>query len=54
MTNLDVPPTTTDEGFEDALVEHLEPIRQYVLAVSVYHLFNSGLFDALLQGATSI
>jgi 2-ketoarginine methyltransferase len=35
------------ETVEARLVESLQPIRQYALATCIYHLFESGLFDAL-------
>ena len=38
---------TIPETVEARLVEALEPIRQYVLATSIYHMFESGVFDEL-------
>ncbi|HVG59544.1 MAG TPA: 2-ketoarginine methyltransferase [Hyalangium sp.] len=35
------------ETLEPRLIEALQPIRQYVIATAVYHLFDTGLFDAL-------
>jgi 2-ketoarginine methyltransferase len=41
-------------NLEGRLIEALQPIRQHVLAVAIYHLFDTGLFDLLeeLQEAT--
>lgn len=33
------------EPFEPRLIEAIEPIRQFVLAAAIYHLFDSTLFD---------
>ncbi len=38
-----------ENEFESRLIEHLQPIRQHVLAVQLYHLFNSKIYDLLLQ-----
>lgn len=38
-----------ENEFESRLVAHLQPIRQHVLAVQLYHLFNSKIYDLLLQ-----
>lgn len=37
------------ECFELSLIEAIQPIRFYVLASSIYHLFDSGIFDLLIQ-----
>ncbi|MDQ0418698.1 2-ketoarginine methyltransferase [Croceifilum oryzae] len=34
-------------NLEGRLIEAIEPIRQHVLAVSIYHLFDTGLFDLI-------
>jgi 2-ketoarginine methyltransferase len=35
------------EGFETALVDSLQPIRGYALALALNHLFETGLFEAI-------
>lgn len=37
-------------GFEDWLVEQLQPIRGFALAAAIYHLFDLGLAETLLHG----
>lgn len=37
----------TLSGFETRLVDGIEPVRQFVLAASLYHLIESGLYDRL-------
>jgi 2-ketoarginine methyltransferase len=37
-------------GFEDQLVDHLQPIRGFALASSLYHLVDLGLADAMIEG----
>lgn len=34
-------------NLEGRLIEAIQPIRQHVLAVAIYHLFDTGLFDLL-------
>lgn len=38
-----------ENEFESLLIAHLQPIRQHVLAVQLYHLFNSKIYDLLLK-----
>ena len=35
------------DDFEPRLIEALQPIRQFALAAALYHLFETGLYDAL-------
>ncbi len=42
------------ERFEDLLVRNIQPIRHYVLAVGLFHLFQSGLFEDLREGAIEL
>jgi 2-ketoarginine methyltransferase len=37
-------------SFEKNLIKNIQPIRNYVLAISIYNLFESGLYDVLLKG----
>ncbi|GLI09115.1 2-ketoarginine methyltransferase [Paenibacillus tyrfis] len=40
---------------EDRLIESTQPIRYFTLAVSIYHLFDTGLFDVLVEtGSASV
>lgn len=41
-----------NSGFEAALIEGIEPIRQFVLAIAIYHLFNTKLFSLLEKGGS--
>jgi 2-ketoarginine methyltransferase len=54
------PPTTSragstdrgavaDQGFERRLIDGIRPIAEHFLAGALYHLFDSGLFDQLVQ-----
>ncbi len=36
-------------GFETTLIKGIEPIRQFVLAISIYHLFDTQLFSLLIK-----
>ncbi|WP_218920070.1 2-ketoarginine methyltransferase [Chondromyces crocatus] len=43
------------ESFEARLIEGIQPLRQYVLSINIYHLFETGLFDLLLaEGGLAI
>lgn len=39
------------QTFESRLVEALDPVRSYVVAACIYHLFSTGIYDVLLAGA---
>jgi 2-ketoarginine methyltransferase len=39
-------------GFEKRLIEHLQPIRGFALATSLYHLFDLGIADAIAAEAS--
>ncbi|MEG4629484.1 2-ketoarginine methyltransferase [Microcoleus sp. AR_TQ3_B6] len=41
-------------NLEYQLIEALEPIRHHVLATGIYHLFNEGIYDKLLESDHSI
>lgn len=41
-------------NIEHQLVEALQPIRYHVLATSLYHLFNQGIYDVLLGSEMSV
>lgn len=40
-------PNAHFKGFETRLIEALQPLRAYMLAINLYHLFETGLFDTL-------
>ena len=40
--------------FESKLVEGIQPIRQFVLATSIHHLFSSGIYDVLRSRKSSV
>jgi hypothetical protein len=37
------------ENVEHQLIESLQPIRYHVLATQIYHFFNEGIYDKLLE-----
>ncbi|MFD2299506.1 2-ketoarginine methyltransferase [Paracidovorax citrulli] len=41
------------QNFEADLIEGIDPIRKFVLAIAIYHLFGTGLFS-LLEGETPV
>jgi 2-ketoarginine methyltransferase len=48
MKNIFTPITTNfSSQFELELIDALQPIRQFVLATAIYHLFSTGLFEEL-------
>ncbi|MCR9192959.1 MAG: 2-ketoarginine methyltransferase [Gammaproteobacteria bacterium] len=42
------------KNFEMDLVDALQPIRSYVLATAIYHLFETGIYDLINQKSHSI
>ncbi len=40
--------------FEDGLIEALQPIRQFVLAASLFHLFDTGIYDLIAGEAMPV
>lgn len=43
-----------DNNFERRLIEHLQPIRQHVLAINLYHLFDTGIYRQLQKEPCSV
>lgn len=43
-----------ESNVEYQLVEALQPIRYHVLATGIYHLFNEGIYDKLLESDHSV
>jgi 2-ketoarginine methyltransferase len=41
------------DGFEGRLIAALQPIRHMALGIAIHHLFDTGLFDALAEAASS-
>lgn len=41
-------------NFEHELIDALQPIRSFVLSTSIFHLFNSGIYDLISNDATDV
>ncbi|MBN3855653.1 2-ketoarginine methyltransferase [Paraburkholderia sp. Ac-20340] len=41
--------TSNDQQFEANLISELQPIRQFVLAISVYHILRTGIYETLSE-----
>jgi 2-ketoarginine methyltransferase len=52
MTKRDV--EMIEGNIEYQLIEALQPIRYHVLATEIYHLFNEGIYDKLLESDHSV
>lgn len=40
-----------DKNFEHQLIQALQPLRYHALATAIYHLFNQGVYDKLVESA---